>query len=176
MASTCCVFSKLELFSARALRKHFCPSAVLTSHTWDPCPWGWGLHVSSSTSLSYVVGVPVFSPTSDLLSWTNLGSELQVACLQSRPWPCLLGWAPWSSVAALSVALSPFAVCWTPCMDLVHHLTSSGTADRSRFLWSLPELCCRLLCLACSFTTPSLALPTWLPTLTLGLPPLCRLS
>lgn len=49
---------------------------------------------------------------------------------------------PWSCIVASSLAPSLFAADWMPCMDLVHDLTFSGTADGSSFLWSLPELCC----------------------------------
>lgn len=46
----------------------------------------------------------------------------------------------WICVADLSLARSPAAADQTPCMDLVDHLTFSGTADGSCFLaWAVPR-------------------------------------
>lgn len=152
-------------------------SAVLTHCTWDLCPWGWGLHVSSSPSRSYAVGEPVVSPIFDLVSWTNLGSMLKVACLHYCPWPRLLGW---TLELCCSLISGPIAFCCWP--DSLH-----GPGSWPHLLWDcwrelLPLVLAWAVLLAavprllpcCS--QPCLALPAWLPALTPGLPRHCRLG
>lgn len=104
---------------------------------------------------------------------------LKVACLQSCPWAIMSLWMDLGSV--LQTYLWPCLLLLLTRLLLWTWLIISPSLGLLMGAASLPELChgllcCWLLCLACFLAGPSLALPTWLPALTRGLPRHCRLS
>lgn len=78
---------------------------------WDLCQWAWRFHLSSSANLNYAVGELVVSSVFGLVLWINLGSMLKVACLQSCPCPCLLGW---KLELCCSLISGPISFCYWP--------------------------------------------------------------